>query len=62
MEEGRDMGHGLDGQCGKSALLNCFFFPKILFIGECQAEGEGEAGSPWSSEPNAGLYPRTLGS
>ena len=29
---------------------------------ECQAEGEGEAGSQLSREPNAGLYPRTLGS
>jgi len=27
-----------------------------------QAEGEGEAGSPPSREPNAGLNPRTPGS
>ena len=26
------------------------------------AEGEGEAGSPLSREPDAGLYSRTLGS
>ena len=25
--------------------------------GEQQAKGEGEAGSPWSREPNAGLDP-----
>jgi len=30
--------------------------------GEWQAEGEGEAGSPLSKEPDAGLNPRTLGS
>jgi len=31
--------------------------------GEWQAEEtEGEAGSPWSREPDAGLDPRTLGS
>ena len=29
---------------------------------EQQAEGDGEAGSPQSREPNAGLNPRTLGS
>jgi len=28
---------------------------------ERQAEGEGEAGSPLSREPDAGLDPRTLG-
>ena len=46
---------------------------KILFIyltererehklGEQQAEGEGEAGSLPNKEPDAGPYPRTLGS
>jgi len=30
--------------------------------GEWQADGEGEAGSPLSREPHAGLNPRTLGS
>ena len=31
-------------------------------LGEQQAEGEGEAGSPLSKEPTAGLDPRTPGS
>jgi len=30
--------------------------------GELQAEGEGEANSPLSREPDEGLKPRTLGS
>ena len=30
--------------------------------GEWQAEGEGDAGSPLSREPDAGFDPRTLGS
>ena len=54
--------------------LRTLLFFKILFIylfvresehkqGEWQAEqAEGEAGSPLSKEPKAGLYPRTLGS
>ena len=29
--------------------------------GEQKAEGEGEADSPLSEEPSAGLYPRTPG-
>jgi len=33
-----------------------------LQAGEWQAKAEGEAGSPWSREPDAGLDPRTLGS
>ena len=46
-------------------------FKKILFIyltkrehkqGEQQAEGEGEAGSLLTREPDVGLEPRTLGS
>ena len=48
-----------------------FFFLKILFFfiylterdhkqAERQAEGEGEAGSPLSREPDSGLDPRTL--
>lgn len=45
------------------------FFKDILFIylmerahkqGEQQTNGEGEEGSPWSSDPNEGLNPRTL--
>ena len=50
-----------------------FFFFLILFINlterkrehrqeEWQAEGAGEAGSPLSREPDAGLDPRTPGS
>ena len=51
------------------------YFLKILIIylterecvhkhkwGEWQAEGEGEADSPWSREPDAELDPKTLGS
>jgi len=55
---------------GKQLIMKAFwFFFKILFI--CQKESEhkqgelqveGEAGSPPSKEPDAGLYPRTLGS
>ena len=49
--------------------IGFYFFLKILFIterenkpGVQQAEGEGEAGSPLSREPDTGLDPRTLGS
>ena len=52
-------------------IFPTFFFFKVLFIyltqrepkqRERQAEGEGEAGSPLSREPEVGLDPRTLGS
>ena len=49
--------------------LFTYVFIKILFIylrehkqGEQPAEGEGEAGSPRSREPDAGLDPRIPGS
>jgi len=51
-------------------LKSIIIFLKILFVylnreqaqaGRVQAEGEGEAGSPPSKEPDAGLDPRTLG-
>ena len=35
------------------------YFAMILSL-KRKAEGEGEAGSPLSREPNAGLNPRTL--
>ena len=41
-----------------------FFFLKdfiYLFMRDSQREAEGEAGSPLSREPDAGLHPRTLG-
>ena len=54
------------------SAVGLYFFFKILFIylteraqsgwGEWQAEGEGEAGSPLSREPDVGLNPSTLGS
>ena len=50
-------------------LTFILFFFRILFIyltehkqAEWQVEGEGEAGSPISREPDKGLDPRTLGS
>ena len=52
--------------------MNLSPIPNILFIyfdrerenklEELQAEGEGEADSLPSREPDVGLYPRTLGS
>ena len=35
---------------------------KVHKQGEWQPEGEGEADSPWSSEPDTGLNLRALGS
>ena len=49
-------------------FLKFFYFLKYLFERENTSsrewlvEGEGEAGSPQSREPHAGLDPRTLGS
>ena len=46
-----------------------YFFKDFIYLRETEhaqaeegAEGEGEADSPLSREPDAGLYPRTLGS
>ena len=55
------------------SLLFCHYFKYFVYLtyrkrmhkqGEQEAEGEGqgEAGSPLSREPDAGLNPRTLGS
>ena len=45
-------------------ILNSFVFKDLicLFMRNTQREAEGEAGSPQSREPHAGLNPRTLGS
>jgi len=42
------------------AIKYFFFFPETAQAGGA-AEGEGEAGSPRSREPDAGLDPRTPG-
>ena len=56
----------------KSVCFVALFFLRILFTyltereraqaGGVQAEGEGEAGSVQSRDPDVGLHPRILGS
>ena len=59
--------------CGTEFILKTKIFLEILLIylterestqagGTAEGEGEGEADSFLSREPEAGLYPRTLGS
>ena len=62
------------GPCAQPFLTSglqaedAFVFFKILFIHErntereAETQAEGEAGSPLTKEPNAGLDPRTPGS
>ena len=52
-----------------SSSIHVIAIGKISFLyltehkqGELQAEGEGEAGSLLSKDPDVGLNPRTLGS
>ena len=61
------------GRTGRWIINKLFFFFKIVFIYLTQRDtaregtqaggvGEGEAGFPWSREPDARPDPRTLGS
>ena len=70
----RALGQGqAPNRCATQGSPILHFLKKILFIyltggeiahkqGEQQAEGEGEAGSPLSKEPDWGIYPKILGS
>ena len=48
------------GLCLHHVVVRCDLFLVRETERKWEAETEGEAGSPWSREPSAGLDPRTL--